>query len=196
MKQTQITIKTLAIVLFASSLLLAACSKSRRATRKTVGVELKELPCEEDSRSNNKYFRAHGIGESQNLTTAKQKALLNAKQNVASLINSTLKSVTDNYVNERTFGDDSEFEAKFESMTREVVQQKLSDVEVTCQKNTSMKDGTYKSFYAIQIDKNVILNDIQNGISRDKKLQIDYDKMKFEEKFNQEMEKLEKESGY
>ena len=185
------------IAVISLSIIVLSCSKSRRATRKTVGVELKELPCESDSRSNKKYFRAHGMGESQNLTTAKQKGLLNAKQTVASLINSTLKSVTDNYVNERTFGDKSEFEAKFENMTREVVKQKLSDIEIVCQKNTTLKgQNKYKSFYAIQIDKDVILNEISNGISKNKKLQIDYDKMKFEEKFNQEMEKLESEGVY
>jgi hypothetical protein len=196
MKKVTNNLKLLGIATLTCAVLAVSCSKSRRATRKTVGVELKELPCEDQTKSTKKYFRAHGMGESQNLTTAKQKALLNAKQTVASLINSTLKSVTDNYINERTFGDDSEFEAKFENMTREVVKQKLSDIEVICQKNTTMKDGTYKSFYAIQIDKDAIVNNIHNGISRDAKLQIDYDKMKFEQKFNEEMEKLEQQSGY
>jgi hypothetical protein len=196
MKKATYNLKIMALVSLTCAVLAISCSKSRRATRKTVGVELKELPCEEETKSTKKYFRAHGIGESQNLTTAKQKALLNAKQTVASIINSTLKSVTDNYVNERTFGKDSEFEAKFENMTREVVKQKLTDIEIICQKNTSMKDGTYKSFYAIQIDKDVIVNNIHNGISKEAKLQIDYDKMKFEQKFNEEMEKLEQQSGY
>jgi hypothetical protein len=40
------------------------------------------------------------------------------------------------------------------------------------------------------------LNGIQNKLSRDQKLQVDYDKKKFEEIFNQEMEKLADERGY
>jgi len=40
------------------------------------------------------------------------------------------------------------------------------------------------------------LNGVNNKLSKDDKLRVDYDKMKYEKIFNEEMEKLEKEGGY
>jgi len=45
----------------------------------------------------------------------------------------------------------------------------------------------------VQVSKDEVLNNIANRVSKDKKLQVDYDKMKFEQVFNEEMKKLESE---
>ena len=93
----------------------------------------------------------------------------------------------------RKFDASSEFEQKFEQLTREVVNQQLNNVEVACYKTTQMKDGKFQVFTAVQVSKDEVLNNIANRVSKDKKLQVDYDKMKFEQVFNEEMKKLESE---
>ncbi len=45
----------------------------------------------------------------------------------------------------------------------------------------------------IELDKESLLNNINGGVSKDEKLQIDHDKMKYEKIFNEEMEKLSNE---
>ena len=45
------------------------------------------------------------------------------------------------------------------------------------------------------MSKESVLETMNNRISKDKKLQLDYDKMKFEEVFNSEMEKLRDEQN-
>jgi hypothetical protein len=45
------------------------------------------------------------------------------------------------------------------------------------------------------MSKESVLESMNNRISKDKKLQLDYDKMKFEEVFNTEMEKLRNEQN-
>ena len=141
-------------------------------------------------RSYNKYFRADNSAISQDMSLSREKALTMAKQRLASIVETQIKSVTDRYVNEREFGEESEFEQKFENLTREVVNLKMNDIKIICEKPGSLGNGKYQTFVAIELDKDFLLNEINNGISKDKKLQIDYDKMKYEKIFNEEMEKM------
>jgi hypothetical protein len=175
---------------------MAACSGSKKATKKTVGTMLKDLPCQKEGRSDKKNFRAYADAKSQNMNMARQKAMTQAKANLAGIISTTIKTVNDSYMNERQFGDKMEFEAKFESLTREIVNQQLNNIEVVCEEQSVTKDGMYNKFIAIQISMKSIAEEVEKQITRDQKLQIDYDKMKFEEIFNREMDKLEAESGY
>jgi hypothetical protein len=57
-------------------------------------------------------------------------------------------------------------------------------------------NGTYTYWIAIEANKQVVLNGIEKSVSNQKKLEQDYDKKKFEEIFNSEMDKLAKERGY
>ncbi|OQC43549.1 MAG: hypothetical protein BWX59_02402 [Bacteroidetes bacterium ADurb.Bin028] len=112
------------------------------------------------------------------------------------MINSKIKSVTDRYVNETEVNQNSDFEAKFENLTREVVNQTLVDVAITCEKNFQEATGKYTTYIAVEVSKDAMINGIEKGLSKDQKLRVDYDKMKFEQIFNEEMDKLSKEGGY
>lgn len=48
-------------------------------------------------------------------------------------------------------------------------------------------EGEYQTFIALEASKTAI----RDGISNKDKIQVDYDKQKFEEIYNQEMQKLE-----
>jgi hypothetical protein len=67
------------------------------------------------------------------------------------------------------------------------------DVKTIGEKLFKEVNGTYTYWIAIEASKQDILNGIQNNISNQKKLEQDYDKKKFEEIFNSEMDKLQKE---
>ena len=121
--------------------------------------------------------------------------MLLTKQRLASLISSTLKSVSERYVNEMDAGDASEFNQNFENMTRDVVNQQLVDVTIICEKTGKTSDGKFETYMAIEVSKDAIYNGVNKGIGRDKKLEVKYDQMKFKEKFDEEMNKLEKQQG-
>ncbi|HAL64886.1 MAG TPA: hypothetical protein DCP10_04880 [Bacteroidales bacterium] len=185
------TILVAGVFLFAIT--LAGCKSSKKAVDSTFGKEV-TVPCsDEEFHTDSKYFRGTGNGISIDLSTARNKAKMDANTNLAQSINTTLKSVSERYVNERQFDASSEFEQKFEQLTREVVNQQRNNVEVACYKTTQMKDGKFQVFTAVQVSKDEVLNNIANRISKDKKLQVYYDKMKFEQIFNEEMSKLESE---
>jgi hypothetical protein len=143
-----------------------------------------------DYQSNKEFFRAKSSGKSVDMATAKKIALNNAKGEIAGLINSKIKAVTDNYTNQRSTADASDFENKFENLTREVTNQSLNDVAIIGEKVFKNKDNSYEYWIAIEISKEAILNGIK-GISNNQKVQIDYDKKKYEEIYKQEMEKME-----
>ncbi|MBK3518380.1 hypothetical protein [Carboxylicivirga marina] len=171
-------------------------SKEKVATNSEVGQILEDMPCEDKGRSDKNYFRASAMATSSDLSLAEEKALLNAKQRLVTLISSNTKSVTDRYVNEREFGEGSEFEAKFENLTREVADETISNVVVACQKKSVLPNGKYRGFVAVEVSKDDILNGINNKLTNNQKLQVDYDKAKFEEIFNQEMQKMAEERGF
>lgn len=158
--------------------------------------DMKEVitPCSDtEFKSDATFFRATGMGSSQDQSTCKRKALLDANTNLAASVNRTIKSVTDRYTADRQIGQGTEFSEKFEQLTRDVVNQQLSNVTTACSKMFTKADGLYYSYVAVEVSKDQLLSNINDRISKDQKLQQDYEKMKFEKIFNEEMDKLAKE---
>ena len=171
-------------------------SKKKVSAKNAVGKIMDDLPCTKEGRSDKKFFRASSMATSTDLQLSKEKALLLAKQRLVTLIKSTTKTVTDRYINERGFSNKSEVESKFENITREVANETLSNVVVACEKSSVLDDGRYNAFIAIEVNRDDVLTGMESRLSNDKKLQIDYDKKKFEEIFNQEMDKMREDRGY
>jgi len=169
---------------------LVSCGGSKPAVKDSgLGKEI-SIPCSDaEFHSDQKFFRGTGTGTSQDMSTAKNKASIDANSNLAGSINRTIKTVTDRYTNDRQIGENSEFEQKFEQLTRDVVNQELNNVSTICSKSFT-KEGKFSFYVAVEVAKDELLNKIKDKISKDQKLQLDYDKMKFENIFNEEMNKL------
>lgn len=195
MRTITFTRSLLVIAVLGTAVAFTSCKKTKDIGG--TGKNPKEIiiPCKEEGRSDKNYFRADASATSQDMSLSREKALAAAKQKIAGLINTKIKSVTDRYVNETEVNGNSDFEQKFENLTREVVNQTLVDIAIVCERNFQEETGKYTTYVAIEIDKETMLNGINSGISKDQKLRVDYDKMKFEQIFNEEMEKLSEESG-
>jgi hypothetical protein len=179
---------TLFVLVAVAAVVLSSCGGSKSATK---GREEIVIPCADKGKSDATFFRASSVAKSQDMATSKEKALTLTKQRLASLIGSKIKSVTERYVNEMDAGGGTEFNQTFENMTRDVVNQQLQDITITCEKTFEAEGGGYETFIALEVSKDVIYNGIDKGISKDKKLEVMYDREKFREKFNEEMSKLE-----
>ena len=170
-----------------------AC-KAKKSIDKVTGAQEIELPFSEKAYQTDKdYFRAKNTGKSPDLATSKKIAMQNAKSEVASSIQSTIKKVTDQYTNQRTVGDKQEFENKFEELAREVVNQTLNGVKIIGEKTFKETDGRYTYWIALEVSKESVLNGVDGAISKNAKIQLDYDKKKFQEIMDQEMSKMENE---
>lgn len=171
-------------------------SKEKAASTKDQGETLIEVYCSgPEYQSNNEYFRASQVGESVDQATAKKKAMSNTRADLAAAIETQVKGVIDNYVNSREMNNLEEAEERFESLTREVINQKLTGVKTICEKTTKTSTGNYKTYIALELAGDELMNAMNERLSQDDKLKIDYDYEQFKKTFDAEMEKMAKERG-
>ncbi len=143
------------------------------------------IPCSgEDYRSDGKYIRASSMGESQDMTLAKKKAKNNTLEELASKIETSLKSVADNYQNATGNTEGENISKRFETLTREIVDVQISNYKTACEKLTKTKKGTYRSYLSYEISMDDLLEPLSEKISQDEVLRIDYNYEKFKKTFN------------
>mgnify|MGYP003574746576 CR=1 FL=1 len=187
--------KSRTLILLLSSIILSAgiySCKGKKEAPAPEGEVLVNTYCSgPEYFSNSEFFRANAVGESLDQMTSKKKALNNAKAELAGAINTTIKATIDNYVNSRELNNKEEVEERFEGLTREVVNQKLNGVKTICEKQTKTPEGKYKTYLAIELSGSDLATEINESLSKDERLKIDYDYEKFKETFDAEMSKLE-----
>ena len=190
-------IKSILMLTAVVALLVISGCKSKEKAVKESGETLIEVYCSgPEFFANAEYFRANQVGESVDQATAKKKALSNARADLASSVQTTIKGVIDNYVNSRELNNVEEAEERFESLTREVINQKLTGVKTICEKTTKTDDGKYKTYVALELAGDELMNAMNERLSKDAKLKIDYDYEQFKKTFDEEMKKFEEERGY
>ncbi|MGY6560637.1 MAG: hypothetical protein ACXITV_00880 [Luteibaculaceae bacterium] len=146
--------------------------------------------------TNREFMRANSIGESLDQVTARRKAMSNARAQLAADINVVVRGTTDNYVNSSQYNNKEEVMQRFESLTREVIDQELRGVRTLCDKMTRTPEGRFKSYVAIELGGDELVGAINDRLSRDERIMIDYNYERFKDTFNQEMERLARERGF
>ena len=187
----------------AIALMTITSCKSKKAVVTAVPVAKQEGLIEistpfdsKEYRSDEENFRSKQSGKSPDLATAKKIAYQNSRAEMAANINAVVKRVTDQYTNQRTVGNKQEFENKFEELSREVVNLEMSNVKELGQKTfQDPSDKAYIVWIALEANKTGVLDKINQKISSDAKLKLDYDKQKFEAIFDSEMKKLGEEGN-
>ena len=188
-----LTLSLLSIFLLAG---ISSCKNKKKANETAKGETLIEVYCSgPEYFTDKKYFRANAIGESLDQMTAKKKALSNARAQLATDMNSTMKIVGDNYVKSSEFNNKEEVTQTFQENARTVVDQSLTGVRVICEKQTVTAEGKYKTYIAIELSADEILAKYNERLSDNELLKADYNYEKFKETFDAEMEKLDKERG-
>lgn len=178
------------IVIAAAAVLIEGCKSKEKLPKGETEVN---VPCSgPDYFTSKEFFRSNSIGESMDQVTSKKKALTNARNELAQSIQTTVKTVTDNYVNSRTMNNKEELEQRFESLNREVVDQTLAGVRTICEKLMKTEQGNFKTYVALELSANELVAKYNERLSKDERLKIDYDYEKFKDTFNQEMDKMSK----
>jgi len=159
-------------VLLVAVLLFSSCGGPKEATDAR-NSELMERPCHDDEEfyTDDKYFRASQTGESSDMSTAKKIARQNARSQLASDIESTLKRTMDIYAQQQDLNDKQEVKKKVEDISRTVVRQELRDVRTNCTKVTKNKDdGDYTFYVNVEMSKKAYLEGFQDQISKQEEL--------------------------
>lgn len=141
--------------------------------------------------SDSKYFRATGMGESPDLVVAKKIALMNARTEIASTVQATIKTVSQQYLNQVTVANKQEYMSKFEETSRQVVNQVLEGVTIQEEKIFQAKKGPYQYYVNLEMSKDAVVKGVADAISKDQKLYLEFEKEKFQKVFDEEMAKFE-----
>ncbi|MEY2962843.1 MAG: hypothetical protein RL754_104 [Bacteroidota bacterium] len=169
-----------------AALLLTSCGSKTKTPKGEVEMV---LPCSE-FKSDKKTFRTYSYGESADMNVAKKKALSNAKTELAGMVMSTMKVVSDNYVKSAELNNREEVIERFEELSRTVVDQRLSGVVVVCDRVTQVTaSGNYRYYIALELDGEKIVKDYYKGLQKNDKIMIDYNYEKFKAQFEEEMAK-------
>ena len=174
---------------------MTACKSKKKAaeaaTPPSGETEVKVLCSGPEFFTNDEFFRANALGESMDQATSKKKAMANARAEMASAINTTIKGVIDNYVNSREMNNREEVAERFEGLTREVLDQRLTGTRTICEKVMKVDaTGNFKTYVAIELSAQDLLGAYNERLSNDERLRIDYDYEKFKETFEAEMDKM------
>ncbi|MCC6684309.1 MAG: hypothetical protein IT247_04490 [Bacteroidia bacterium] len=140
--------------------------------------------------SDRRFFRATGSGESINLEAARSQAMLLAKQRLASAVQTQIKSVQEAYSSDRKAEAGTEFEQRFQNLTREVLNQIIVDVATIGDKTFQKTDKSYVAHIAIEARKKTTYKKLKE-IAKQKTTLSDKDKKYIEEMIDSAIKDLD-----
>jgi hypothetical protein len=191
---------TLLILTFTYS---CGSSKSKVVVEKPVkGQAFNEIvfPCSgSEYSSDNKNFRGTGSGTSLNMNQAKQMATRASQLALAQDMSTAISSVADDYSKQVQKNTNSDYQGRWEAMTRSVTDEIVNSMSTDCErstierKNVNGQSVAYYTFWtAKSSDVDKVFEKLSQTMSNDEILKIDYDYEKFKETYEKEMEKRRK----
>lgn len=192
-KMKKIVFSTFVLTALIGSVSLNSCKNSSKSTKDTPKGEVEiTMHCSgPEFYSDSKTFRANAVGESMDQATSQKKAWSNVTTELAKAVNTTIKGVIDNYVNSTEVNNVERLEERYEGLTREVIDQELSGVVKICEKQTMTPNNNYKTYMAVELASDKLLKSLNERLSADETLKVDYDYEKFKKTFDEEMKKME-----
>lgn len=142
--------------------LLNACAS-------TYGKKVKEPFQGNKYESNARFFRGVGKGESVKDNIAKRKADLEAKNELAGQVRTTMKSVTDEYLAQTENENAADVADKFQSLVRQVMNTDIADLRKIGEEKYK-GDAKYTVFIAYEIKKNAMLRFMKKQAKIDAKI--------------------------
>lgn len=133
------------------------------------------------------FFRANSSADSPNMANSKRMALTNARSELAGQMEVMVTSVINNYFKDSGAGDQKELQQRYVEMSREAINQKLTGTAIICEKTTRTDEGRYRTFVAVELLGDELLDLLNEHIGRDDRLSLDYDHDLFKNTFNEGM---------
>ena len=186
------------LLLSITLLSLVSCSSSKKITKETASGEIRKefiVPCADFSENSKEAFRATASATSPNHQFAKEKAMTLARSGLAQKIEVSVSTMIDDYANQYDVDNEQEFKQVTKDITRQVVDQTLNGLNVTCEQNFTLSSGKYEVWVGIEMSIDNVGKKIYNKISDEKKIRLDYDYEKFKEELQKELEKRREQSS-
>ncbi len=191
----KITINGFLMISTLIALLVTGCKSQKQLAEKTAyhGEQLIKQYCPaEQYPSTDALIRARGVGESTDMVMSRKVASANTLENLSKKISVSVKGVIDNYNIRRQKQLNEDVEKRFEEMTRQVVNQKITGYRTVCNKQTKTKDNKYRTYLVYELPIDNVLKPVYNKISKDDELRVDYDYQKFKKEFEKAIKNTDK----
>ncbi|MDR0542128.1 MAG: hypothetical protein LBH19_07925 [Dysgonamonadaceae bacterium] len=190
--------KTLKIALTAMCAvsLMAGCGSSKKVSvldKKAMAKNnaqsftiMEDLPCRGmDSTAD--YIVVNGEGRSSDRPMAKDKALLNALENLASKLAGVASKETDRVAIDRN----DEAVSKTVNMGKQIADANVSGYRVACEKFVVYEDGKFGCFVTLEYGKQKLVQEMYDGLQKNKILKMDYEFDKYMKQFNEDLKEYE-----
>ena len=141
--------------------------------------------------SDKKHFRASGKGQSSKDNVAEKKADIDAKAEIASQVNVTMKELADAYMSQTENDNSAEVFEKFQSLSREVVNTNLSDLRKVDEKKY-FNGERYTVFVLYEINKKEMFKYMKKQAKTQKYVDKKTEKL-IEDLIDQELSKIDNE---
>lgn len=145
----------------------------------SMGDKVKEPFSSSKYFSSKRYWRSTGSGTSADLNIAKQKAQLEARKNLASVVQTNVKALADQYMKQQDIGEREIFEKSFEQLSREVLNTELANASVHDQQTFKKENGQFTHYVAMEAHKKDMfrtlkrINASKTNLSEVQRAQID-----------------------
>jgi len=190
MKANFLKVSSTFLFVGALAMMMPSCKSAKSVSARDTGDIEILIPCTgSEYQTNAKAFRYSAMGESMDQMTAKKKAMSEARAGLAAAIGTKVNSVFDNYLKDVNYNNKEELMKNYEGITRETITQNLSGTIVICEKMMLTKAGTYKSYVCLELGGGEILQSLNNKMSNNEMLKVDYNYEKFKKTFDEELNK-------
>ncbi len=174
-----------------ASITLTSCPSSIALTKVDDSREIKLPFSEKEYKTNAEFLRARANGESRDLQGGEMIARHNAEAVLANTIGTAIKGVTEQYFQNTSDNNSNDFSKKFESTTRSITNEAISNIKIVDTKTLKKANGVYDTWMVIEVSKKSILAGTLKAMSNQKAFKLESDQAKFREIFEQEMSKLD-----
>ena len=145
---------------------MTACSSSS-----PLGKKVNEPFTGSKYESNNRFFRSTGKGVSIKDNIARSKADIEAKNQLAGQVSTTMRNVSDQYLSSTDNANASAVADRFESLTRQVMNTNLADLrKIGEEKYYDTDSQNYSVFIAYEIKKSAMFRFMKKQARTDKKV--------------------------
>ena len=129
-----------------------------------------------------KYFECTQSATAPNAAMAKQKALLHARNLLATMVNGKVKNVSQSYISNNSLTGETADE--FITETKTTASILLKGAEVADESVVMEKKNRYTVYVTLKLNKKKILDSLCKNISENKSLSNGFDKEKFTKEWN------------
>jgi hypothetical protein len=181
----KILLGALALMIVAA---FSSCGASRMANKTPDGMTREATPLTGAKyRSDADYYRATQNGESTERSIAQKIAMQNCRQDLAAAIQTDMSVVIENYAKSQNTGLSSEAQEQYQELAYTVVNQQLRDVQVVEERLFREDNGSFRYYVCLQVSKEALKAAIEEAITKDAKLRVEFDRAEFSKIFEEKM---------